>query len=189
MRSPARYSARRHLSIQYLAAGATGTAFALYVFVGRWASHVQARHTLVVLATTPFFFGGAQFANLDMLVAACIACTILCAADAVLAGQGGRPRRGTLAAAYAFAALGVLAKGLIGMVIPALVLAAWLVLTGQRAMILRVVWLPGIVLFAAIAVPWFVLVEARYPGFLYYLFIHHHLERFTTQQFNGLNPA
>ena len=66
---------------------ATGTAFALYVFVGRWAGHVQARHTLVVLATTPFFFGGAQFANLDMLVAACIACTILCAADAVLAGK------------------------------------------------------------------------------------------------------
>ena len=30
--------------------------------------------------------------------------------------------------------------------------------------------------------------EVRYPGFLHYLFIHHHLERFTTQQFNGHHP-
>jgi 4-amino-4-deoxy-L-arabinose transferase-like glycosyltransferase len=167
---------------------ATATVFAVYLFVGRWANQTQARLTLVVLVTTPFFFGGAQFANLDMLVTACIAFTVLCAADAVLAGHGGRPRPGALAAAYASAALGVLAKGLIGAVIPALVVAAWLVLTGRRGMILRLVWLPGIALFAAIAAPWFVLVEARHPGFLSYFFIHHHLERFTTQQFNGHHP-
>lgn len=167
---------------------ATGTGFGLYLFVSRWAGQAQARLTLLVLATTPFFFGGAQFANLDMLVTACIASTILCAAHAVLAGGGGRPRPGTLAAAYASAALGVLAKGLIGAVIPALVVAAWLVLTGRRAMILRLVWLPGIALFAAMTVPWFALVEARHPGFLHYFFIHHHFERFTTRQFNGHHP-
>ena len=91
---------------------ATGAAFAVYLFVRRWAGERQALLALAVLATTPFFFGGAQFANLDMLVAACIACTILCAADAVLAAEGDRPRRSTLVAAYAFAALGILAKGL-----------------------------------------------------------------------------
>ena len=137
----------------------------------------------------PFFYGGAQFANLDMLVAACIACTILCAADAVLAAEGGRPRRSTLAGAYAFAALGILAKGLIGIVIPGLVIGAWLIATGRAAMILRLVWLPGLALFAAIAVPWFALMEARHPGFLNYFFVHHHLQRYATRRLQQPAPV
>jgi 4-amino-4-deoxy-L-arabinose transferase-like glycosyltransferase len=164
---------------------ATGSAFAVYLFVRRWAGESQARLSLFVLATTPFFFGGAQFANLDMLVAACIACTILCAADAVLAAENGRPRRSTLVAAYAFAALGILAKGLIGVVIPGLVIGAWLVATGRMAITLRLVSLPGLALFAAIAAPWFALMEARHPGFLHYFFVHHHFQRYTAPGFNS----
>jgi 4-amino-4-deoxy-L-arabinose transferase-like glycosyltransferase len=164
---------------------AAGTALAVYLFVSRWAGEKQARLTLLILATTPFFFGGAQFANLDMLVAACIACTILCAADAVLAAEGGPPRRSTLAGAYAFAALGLLAKGLIGIVIPGLVIGAWLIGTGRATMLLRLVWLPGLALFTAIAAPWFILMEARHPGFLNYFFVHHHFQRYTAGDFNS----
>jgi len=164
---------------------ATGTALAVYLFVCRWAGERQARLALLVLATTPFSFGGAQFANLDMLVAACIAGTILCAADAVLGARGARLRRSTLAGAYAFAALGILAKGLVGVVIPGLVIGAWLVATGRSAMILRLLWLPGLALVAAIVVPWFALMEIRHPGFLNYFFVHHHFQRYTTGDFNG----
>ncbi len=52
-------------------------------------------------------------------------------------------------------------------------------------MILRLVWLPGLALFAAIAVPWFALMEVRHPGFLRYFFVHHHFQRYTTGGFNG----
>jgi 4-amino-4-deoxy-L-arabinose transferase-like glycosyltransferase len=167
---------------------ATGAALALYLFTRRWLGETRARLSLLILATTPFFFGGAQFANLDPLVMSCIACTILSAADAILAAKDNRPRRATLAAAYAFAAFGVLAKGLIGVVIPGLVIGAWL-LAGRRAAIIpRLIWLPGLALFAVIAVPWFALVEMRYPGFMRYFFVHHHLERFTTGAFNGHEP-
>jgi hypothetical protein len=106
----------------------------------------------------------------------------------VLAADGDRPWRWPLAGAYAFAALGCLAKGLIGGVIPALVILAWLVVTGRRAMILRLVWLPGLALFLVIVVPWFALVEARHPGFLTYFFVHHHFERFVTREFNSHEP-
>ncbi len=167
---------------------ACGSAFAVFLFVRRFVAQSQAWLTLLVLVTTPFFFGGAQFANLDMLVTACVACTVLCAAGAVLAADGDRPRRWPLAGAYGFAALGCLAKGLIGAVIPGLVIVAWLVVTGKRAMILRLVWLPGLALFLLIVVPWFALVEARYPGFLTYFFIHHHFERFVTREFNSHEP-
>src|SRR5262249_30170312 len=112
---------------------ATASAMALYLFLRRALGAGRARTTLLILATTPFFFGCAQFANLDMLVAACIACPILCAADAVLMDKVGRTRRASLLGAYAFAALGVLAKGLIGVALPALVITAWLVALRQPA--------------------------------------------------------
>src|SRR5262249_26071909 len=121
---------------------ATGAAFALFLFARRWLNERYGELSLLILATTPFFFGGAQFANLDMLVAAFIACAILAAADAVLDVEDGHPRRRSLAAAYAFAALGVLAKGLIGVVLPALVMLAWLSYLGRAGMLLRLVWLP-----------------------------------------------
>jgi 4-amino-4-deoxy-L-arabinose transferase-like glycosyltransferase len=167
---------------------ASGSGFALYLFARRFVGEAFAGMTLLILATTPFFLAGAQFANLDMLVSALICCAILAAADAVLAVEDGRPHRATLALAYAFAALGVLAKGLIGVAIPALVIAAWLVRLQRPAMLLRLVWLPGVALFVVIVAPWFALVARRYPAFPSYFFIHQHLERYTTAGFNGHQP-
>jgi 4-amino-4-deoxy-L-arabinose transferase-like glycosyltransferase len=167
---------------------ATGCAYGVFLFVRRWVGAAHAKLALLVLATTPFFYGGAQFANLDMLVAACMAGTILCAADALLAAEGGRPRRLSLAAAYAFAALGVLAKGLIGIAIPVLVVGAWLLNLRKPGLMVRLVWLPGVALFALIAMPWFALMQARYPGFLQYLFVHHQFERFAVVGFNNQQP-
>jgi len=164
---------------------ATGTAFAVYLFARRWSNAAAARITLIVLATTPLFYGCAQFANLDMLVSACITCTILCAANAVFSADSERPHRLSLAGAYFFAALGVLAKGLIGAVIPAIVLLAWLISLGRSAVIVRLISLPGLALFTLIVVPWFALMHARYPGFLEYFFVHHHLERFSAHGFNN----
>jgi 4-amino-4-deoxy-L-arabinose transferase-like glycosyltransferase len=167
---------------------ATGSAFALYLFARRFVGEFFARVPLLILVTTPFFLAGAQFANLDMLVSACICCSVLAAAHAVLTAEDDRPHRATLALAYVFAALGMLAKGLIGVVIPGLVMTAWLVHLRRPATLLRLVWLPGVVLFVLLVVPWFALVAQRYPAFLHYFFIHHHLKRYTTTDFNGHQP-
>src|SRR5262245_30118 len=167
---------------------ATACAVGLHQFLWRWAGEPHARAALLVLVTTPFFYGGAQFASMDMLVAACISGTILCGAHAVLNASDARPSRPALAGAYAFAALGLLAKGLIGIVIPAIVIGVWLVSLGQAFMILRLVWLPGVALFAVIGLPWFLLMQARYPGFFEYFFVRHHFERFAAQGFNNPQP-
>jgi 4-amino-4-deoxy-L-arabinose transferase-like glycosyltransferase len=168
---------------------ATACAVSLYHFLWRWVGHAQARVALLALVTTPFFYGGAQFANMDMLVAASISGTILCAAHAVLgASDPTRPSRRALAGAYALAALGLLAKGLIGIVIPAMVIGIWLVFLGRAWMILRLVSFAGVALFAVIGLPWFLLMQARYPGFFDYFFVHHHFERFATQGFNNRQP-
>ena len=62
--------------------GASAGAYALYLYVVRYAGLRAARMALLVLLTQLLFFGGSQFANLDMLVAGCIGATILLAAHA-----------------------------------------------------------------------------------------------------------
>ncbi|MCR2157795.1 hypothetical protein NSX53_23670, partial [Salmonella enterica] len=74
--------------------------------------------TALVLATVPFFYGGSQFANLDMLVAGMITLCVLAAADTALRVERGEAYRWMSLAAAALAGLAVLAKGLIGLVLP-----------------------------------------------------------------------
>ena len=169
--------------------GAVATTAGLFLFVRRWVGEAQAWTVAAVLATLPLFFGGAQFANLDMLVAACIALTILAAAHATLLQDAGMRWRAPLAAAYAFAAAGVLAKGLIGVVLPGLVLIVWALLARRTRGVSRMAaWWPGWCLLLAIAAPWFVAMQSRYPGFLHYFFVVQHFERFTGSAFNNGQP-
>ena len=165
---------------------ATGAAMALFVFLRRWVNERTGRIAVLVLVTMPFFFGGSQFANMDMLVAFCICLSIFCAADVVLALKHGRPSQPlALGAAYLFAALGLLAKGLIGIVIPAIVIGSWLIAMQQPRLLLKLLSGTALMLFLAIAVPWFWIIQVRYPGFLDYFFVHHHVQRFLTGDFNG----
>ncbi|HKB55688.1 MAG TPA: glycosyltransferase family 39 protein [Ramlibacter sp.] len=168
-------------------AGGTIAAAALYLFASRWAGRRVARLALLVLVTQPLLFAGAQFANLDMLVAGCIAATVLAFASAILAMEQGQSARGALLAGYVFAALGLLAKGLIGIVLPGMVIVAWVLVLRRPRALLRILWLPGLIVFAAIGVPWFVAMQDRFPEFFNYFFIVQHFKRFTTTHFN--NPA
>jgi 4-amino-4-deoxy-L-arabinose transferase-like glycosyltransferase len=167
---------------------AAGAAFALYCFVCRWGDARQARWTLALLATQPFFFGAAQFANMDMLVAGCVTLTVLACAHSVLLHDAGKPYRHWLAAAYGMAGFGFLAKGLIGIVLPALVMAAWLSAARRPRDLARIAWLPGLGLLAAIALPWCVEMQRRYVGFFDYFIVHQHFERYATAGFNNPQP-
>jgi len=160
----------------------------LHGFVKRQLGAREARWTLLVLVTTPLFFGSAQFASLDLLVAAFISATILLAAEVVLDVAAGRPYRPRLVAAYLCAALGVLAKGLIGAVLPGLVLLAWLAVRRSLAPVRTLFWWPGVLLFAAVTLPWFLAVQARFPGFLHYFFVYHHFQRYVGSGFNNPLP-
>ena len=169
--------------------GAMLCAGSLLLFLRRWAERRSALAALVVLATLPLFFGGAQYANMDMLVAGCISAATLAAADAVLACEHERRYRRALALAFGFAALGVLAKGLIGVVLPVGVLVAWAVATRRlRQLPGLLFWAPGVLLFIAVAVPWFVAMQWRYPDFGHYFFVVQHLQRYAAGGFNNPQP-
>ena len=168
--------------------GAGIAAFTLYGFVLRQKGTTVARWSLLILVTQPFFFGGAQFANLDMLVAGLIATTILLAAEAALNAERGKPYKGMLASAYLGAALGVLAKGLIGAVLPGLVLVVWLAWNRRLVLMRQLAWLPGLALFLLVAAPWFVAMQLRFPDFLHYFFVYQQFQRFAEGGFNNPMP-
>jgi len=154
----------------------------------RWHSAHMARWYLLVLATLPYFYFGSQFANHDMLVAAFVSSAILFGADALLSSDQSQPWQRSMLFAWAFIALGLLSKGLIGIVLPAGVMLLWIMLQRRWSWLIRLLWWPGMVLFALIALPWFVLMQLKFPEFFDYFFIHQHFERFTETGFNNMNP-
>jgi 4-amino-4-deoxy-L-arabinose transferase-like glycosyltransferase len=169
--------------------GAAAGASALFLFARRWADQRVAALALLVLVTQPLFFFGAQFANLDMLVAGCIGAAILAFAHAALGAAAGAPRqKASLAIGYLFAALGVLAKGLIGAVLPGLVILAWLLVLRRQRAVLSLLWLPGIALFLAVAGPWFVAMQGRFPDFSHYFIVVQHFGRYAQAGFNNAQP-
>src|SRR5204863_5091147 len=118
---------------------------------------------------------GAQYANLDMLVGGLIAATVLAFVRAVDEPQ---PSPRWLVAAWALAALAVLAKGLIGIVLPAAVVGPWLLAQGRWRDVLRLLHPLGLLAFVAVGLPWFALMQQRYPGFFDYIVIEQHFRRF-----------
>lgn len=160
----------------------------LFLFTRRWIGREFALWALLALATTPLLFFGAQYANLDMLVAGCITATILAFAHAALLQPGERGRNAALLAAYALCALGVLAKGLIGIVLPGMVLFLWLAWERRWMAMLRLLWWPGILLFFALASPWFIAMQERFPQFMHYFFVVQHFQRFAESGFNNPRP-
>ena len=168
--------------------GAALGATTLYAFTRRWSGDRAARAGLVVLLAQPLWLIAAQFANLDMLVAGCISATIVLLAHAVLLSEHGKPWRAVLTGAWAMAALGVLAKGLIGFVLPAMVVFTWLVLRRRWRSLFALLWWPGIVVFLALTAPWFAVMQQRFPDFLNYFFVVQHFHRFTQGGFNNVMP-
>ena len=159
---------------------------ALFLAARRWHGQKAATAALLVLATTPFFFIGAQYANLDMLVGGMIAATVFAFVRAV-DGDTTAPR--WVVAAWALAALSVLAKGLIGFVLPALIVGPWLLVQGRWRDVLRLLHPLGLFVFALVGLPWFVLMQQRYPGFFDYFVMEQHFRRFALASFNNVHPG
>ena len=166
--------------------GASVMGAALFLAARRWHGPRVALISLLVLATCPFFFIASQYANLDMLVGGMITATVLAFVRAV---DEPRPALRWLLAGWALAALSVLAKGLIGFVLPALILGPWLLAQGRWRELLRLLHPFGLLLFALIALPWFVLMQQRYPGFFDYFVIEQHFRRFAQTNFNNVHPG
>lgn len=157
-----------------------------YVCVRHFAGEQLARRTAWMLGSSMGFLIGGQYVNHDMMVATWIVTAIWCFARAFMAGE--HVHQGWARAGFVACALGVMTKGLIGLALPGLVLLVWLIWTAQWRKILALPWFSGLVLFGAIALPWFVVTEQAYPGMLAYMFGKHQFGRYVSQTFNNSQP-
>lgn len=142
-----------------------------------------------VLASSILWVGGGHMNTTDMGVTfflQCALCTLLLAHRPNISPAASR---GFMLACWAAMALAVLSKGLIGIVLPGLVLAAYLAVTRDLSLLSRLHVGKGLCVFLAIAAPWFLMVSIRNPEFAPFFFIHEHFGRYTVVEgYNRYGP-
>ncbi len=84
--------------------------------------------------------------------------------------------------------LAVLAKGLIGIVLPGLVFLLYIGVMREWRRLGRLFLSPAPFVLLAVAAPWFVMMERRNPGFSQVFFIREHFERFATNEAKREGP-
>lgn len=89
---------------------------------------------------------------------------------------------------YALLAVGTLAKGPVAPALAILVVAAYSTLRRDGTIFLRGLWWPGVLLYLAIALPWYVAVQLKVPQFFRIFFIEHNLARFGTNLYQHSQP-
>ncbi len=160
----------------------------VYVATCRLYGRRAAWLAVAVLATSPLYYLLGRTVTLDIAVSVLLTCGLLL----FLLGMREPPgsvRRLHMWGFYACAALATLTKGLIGIVIPGMVIGAWMLALNEWRM-LRTMYLPsGILLFLIIAIPWHALVMRANPEFAYFYFIHEHLLRYTTTIHHRYEPV
>ena len=144
----------------------------------RLAPAVPATLTVLMFAGCWGYFVGAQFLTLDMGLTFFLTGAMLAFLLSRAPGAPPAAERGWMLVAWAAMALAVLSKGLVGVVLPALVLAVYVAIERDWALLRRLHWVPGLAVFVAIAAPWFVLVQRHNPEFLWFFFVHEHFERY-----------
>jgi 4-amino-4-deoxy-L-arabinose transferase-like glycosyltransferase len=81
---------------------------------------------------------------------------------------------------YFFVGAATLAKGPIAPFMAAAIILSFVALRREWSLIRRSIWIPGIVLYFAMVLPWFIAVQRRNPIFARVFFLQHNLERFAT---------
>lgn len=138
----------------------------------------------IILATSPLYYGAAHYANLDLEVAVLIGNSLLCFIAAMQV-MTKRSKTTLLLAAYVFAGLAALTKGLIGIVFPAMIIGLWILILNRWNTLKKMHLISGLLIFLLITAPWYFFVQKANPAFLHFFFVTQQVSRFlTTQDFN-----
>jgi len=132
---------------------------AIYFFLRRFRPGSEMDGALVA-ASCAGMVGFAHAAATDMPLAACFSIALL-----GWYAWYESARRAFLAAFYTFIALGTLAKGPVAPALAAVIIFLFVALKRDWRAIWRTLWIPGILLYLVVALPWYVAVQMRNPEF------------------------
>jgi 4-amino-4-deoxy-L-arabinose transferase-like glycosyltransferase len=89
---------------------------------------------------------------------------------------------------YFFVGAATLAKGPIAPIMALVIIGIFAGLRREWSLFRRSLWWPGIMLYFAMVLPWFIAVQRRNPTFLKIFFLEHNLERYATNRFEHYHP-
>ena len=143
---------------------------------------------MIALVSSPYFMALGGIVTLDMGLTLWTTVTVCAYLLSGREPEGAPARRRWMLAAWAGMALAVLSKGLVGIVFPAAALAIACLLQRSLRPLARLEWAYGLIVFFAIAAPWFILVSYANPEFPEFFFIHEHFQRFLTTAHRRTEP-
>jgi 4-amino-4-deoxy-L-arabinose transferase-like glycosyltransferase len=89
---------------------------------------------------------------------------------------------------YFFTGVATLAKGPVAPFLAAVIIAAFAFLRREWSILRRSFWWPGVLLYFAMVLPWFIAVQLQNPTFFREFFLEHNLERFATDRYQHVQP-
>ncbi len=154
----------------------------IYFFLGRFRPGSEFNGSLIA-ASCAAVIGFAHAAATDMPLAAAFAIALL----GWYAWYESR-RRIYLSAFYIFLALGTLAKGPVAPALSAVIIFLFVAVKRDWRAISRTLWMPGIVLYLAVMLPWYIAVQLRNPGFFRFFILEHNFARFSENVYHHDQP-
>ncbi len=155
---------------------------AVYFFLRRFRPGFELDGALIA-ASSAGVIGYARAASMDMALAAAFSIGML---GWWAWRESGK--RVYLAVFYGFMAMGTLAKGPVALFLAALVIVLYAAAVRELRLVFKTLWLPGILLFCAVAMPWYVAVQLRNPEFFRVFILEHNLGRFSKDLYHHTEP-
>lgn len=137
----------------------------------------------LMTASTAGVVGFARAAAMDMPLAAMFTLALL-----AWYAWWETSQKAYLAGFYVLLALAVLAKGPLAPLLAGTVIGLFALAARDSRIIIRTLWIPGILLFFLVALPWYVAVEVRNPEFFRFFILEHNLARFGTDLYHHRQP-
>jgi 4-amino-4-deoxy-L-arabinose transferase-like glycosyltransferase len=164
------------------AVDATVMVIAVYFFLRRFRPGFHVDGALMT-ASTAGVIGFARGASTDMPLAASLTIALL----AWYAWYESKSKF-HLVIFHGMLALGALAKGPVAPFLAGLVVVTFALAKRDLHLLWKTLWLPGILLFCAIVLPWYWEVQVRNPEFFRVFILEHNLERFGTNLYRHKEP-
>ncbi|MGB5080013.1 MAG: glycosyltransferase family 39 protein, partial [Burkholderiales bacterium] len=146
-------------------------------------------YAAAVLASSALYVVMGHMLTLDMALTFFMSACVFAVALAQRDEAGAQERRRWMWVAWGAAALAVLSKGLIGIVLPVGAVALYVLVERDWKRLARLHIVSGGAGFLCLAAPWFVAVSLANPEFLRFFFIHEHFERFLTREHDRYGPV
>jgi 4-amino-4-deoxy-L-arabinose transferase-like glycosyltransferase len=89
---------------------------------------------------------------------------------------------------YFFGAAATLAKGPVAPFLALSIILLFLGLRREWSALRRTIWIPGVLLYLAMVLPWYLAVQRRNPSFFREFFLEHNLERYTSNLYQHHQP-